>query len=122
MNADRTKFKQILYNLIGNAIKFTEQGGTVSINVKQVGDMIHTSVKDNGIGISSENTDRLFEPFKQLSKYNIREQGGTGLGLTIVKKYVEMHKGKIWVKSQPGKGSTFEFVIPVESKVEGLNF
>jgi PAS domain S-box-containing protein len=121
LNADRTKFKQILYNLIGNAIKFTEQDGTVSIDVKQVDDMIQTSVKDNGIGISNENTDRLFEPFKQLSKYNIREQGGTGLGLTIVKKYVEMHKGKIWVKSQPSKGSTFIFVIPVESKVEGLN-
>jgi PAS domain S-box len=121
LNADRTKFKQILYNLVSNAIKFTEKGGTVSIYVKQVDDMIHTSVKDNGIGISGENTARLFEPFKQLSKYSTREQGGTGLGLTIVKKYVEMHKGNIWVQSKPGKGSTFAFVIPVESKIEGLN-
>ncbi|WMW24945.1 PAS domain S-box protein [Methanolobus sediminis] len=121
MNADKTKFKQILYNLVSNAIKFTEKGGTISINIKRVDDMIHTSVKDNGIGISGENTARLFEPFKQLSKYSTREQGGTGLGLTIVKKYVEMHKGKIWVQSKPGQGSTFAFVIPAESKMEVLN-
>nr|WP_321498433.1 PAS domain S-box protein [uncultured Methanolobus sp.] len=121
MDADKTKIKQILYNLISNSIKFTGEGGTVSIDVKQVDGMIHTSVKDNGIGISSENTARLFEPFKQLSKYSIREQGGTGLGLAIVKKYVEMHKGKIWVQSKTGEGSTFAFVIPVESQIKCLN-
>ncbi|WP_321428453.1 ATP-binding protein [uncultured Methanolobus sp.] len=92
--------------------------GEVSIDIKQVDDMLHVNVTDNGIGFSGENTDRLFEPFKQLSQYNIREHGGTGLGLAIVKKYVEMHKGNIWVKSKPGKGSTFAFVITVEPKIE----
>jgi PAS domain S-box-containing protein len=118
INADKTKFIQILQNLVGNAIKFTAKDGEVSIDVKRVDNMVQVNVTDNGVGISGENTDRLFEPFKQLSQYNIREQGGTGLGLAIVKKYVEMHKGNIWVQSKPGKGSTFAFVIPIEPKIE----
>ncbi|WMW22834.1 PAS domain S-box protein [Methanolobus mangrovi] len=114
INADRTKFRQILYNLTGNAIKFTPTKGFIKIGVKRSEDMIEVSIKDNGIGIAQENTAKLFQPFKQLDQYNTREHEGTGLGLAIVKKYIELHDGNIWVQSKPGEGSTFAFVIPVE--------
>ncbi|WP_319507726.1 PAS domain S-box protein [uncultured Methanolobus sp.] len=114
INADRTKFRQILYNLTGNAIKFTPTKGLIKIGVKRAEDMIQVSIEDNGIGISKENTSKLFQPFKQLDQYNTREHEGNRLGLAIVKKYIELHGGNIWVESKPREGSTFTFMIPVE--------
>ncbi|UGV41407.1 PAS domain S-box protein [Methanococcoides orientis] len=112
IKADRTKFKQILFNLVNNAIKFTPENGFVYVNVQPVRDKLQISVRDTGIGIPKEDQDKLFQPFIQLSNFESREQSGTGLGLSIVKRFVEMHGGKIWVESEPGIGSTFIFTIP----------
>ncbi|WP_340818384.1 PAS domain S-box protein [Methanolobus sp. WCC4] len=120
VNADRTKFKQILYNLTSNAIKFTPDEGTVSIGAGPANDMVRVTIKDTGIGISNENRPKLFYPFKQLDQCATREYPGTGLGLAIVKKYVEMHGGNIWVESKPGEGSTFAFVIPLNTDLNDL--
>jgi two-component system cell cycle sensor histidine kinase PleC len=111
--ADKTKFKQILYNLTSNAIKFTPEKGYVTIEAQHSGDFIQVSVKDTGIGITKSDMDKLFEPFKQLNSYITREYEGTGLGLALVKKFVELHGGKIWVESKVGEGSIFTFVIPI---------
>lgn len=115
INADKTKFKQILYNLVSNAIKFTLEKGSVGITAYHIDNMLEISVIDNGIGIATEDLYKLFQPFKQLNTYLTREHEGTGLGLILVKKYVEMHGGSVWVESEVGKGSTFTFTIPVNS-------
>lgn len=112
INADRVKFKQILYNLASNAIKFTPAGGRVTIGAQFSGNSIQISVTDTGIGIAKSDMDKLFQPFKQLNPYLTREHEGTGLGLTLVKKFVEMHGGKILVGSKVGEGSIFTFLIP----------
>lgn len=111
IKADRTKFNQILYNLVSNAIKFTPDKGNVGITAKRIGHVIEVSVIDTGIGIAMSDLSKLFQPFKQLNPYMTREHEGTGLGLVLVKKYVEMHGGKIWVTSEVGKGSRFTFTI-----------
>lgn len=113
--ADRTKFKQILYNLAINAIKFTPVKGSVEIDARCVGDVILVSVKDTGIGISQEDTTKLFKPFIQLHSYATKEYAGTGLGLALVKQFVELHGGRVWVESEPGVGSMFSFSIPVSA-------
>jgi PAS domain S-box-containing protein len=112
INADKIKFKQILYNLASNAIKFTPENGYVGITANLVDNMLKISVIDNGIGISTKDLCRLFQPFQQLNSYMTREHEGTGLGLILVKKYVEMHGGSVWVESEVGKGSTFTYIIP----------
>jgi PAS domain S-box-containing protein len=114
--ADREKLKEILYNLVENAIKFTESSGSVNIEVKAVKgsrDAVLFSVKDTGIGIAKEKLDTIFEPFIQIDGSISRKYGGTGLGLALVKKLVEMHNGNIRVESEPGKGSNFIFEIPI---------
>jgi PAS domain S-box-containing protein len=111
IKADMTKFSQILYNLISNAIKFTPDKGHIEVTAKRIGNIIEISVKDSGIGIAMNDLNKLFQPFKQLNPYMTRQYGGTGLGLALVKKYVEMHGGKIWVTSEVGKGSKFTFTI-----------
>ena len=112
INADKTKFKQILYNLASNAIKFTHEKGYVGITANLIDNMLEISVTDNGIGIATKDLYKLFQPFKQLNSYMTREYEGTGLGLILVKKYVEMHGGNIWVESKVGNGSIFTFTIP----------
>jgi signal transduction histidine kinase len=112
INADKIKFKQILYNLASNAIKFTPEKGYVGITANLIDNMLEISVKDNGIGITTKDLCRLFQPFQQLNSYMTREHEGTGLGLILVKKYVEMHGGSVWVESEVGKGSIFIFTIP----------
>ncbi|ABE53254.1 sensor histidine kinase [Methanococcoides burtonii] len=112
IRADATKFEQIIYNLVNNAIKFTNEGEKVEIRGEISDDFVHISVKDSGIGISPDDQNKLFTPFFQVDSSNTREYGGTGLGLAIVKKYVEMHGGKVWVESEVGKGSTFGFRMP----------
>ncbi|WP_370573639.1 PAS domain S-box protein [Methanomethylovorans sp.] len=112
INADKTKFKQILYNLASNAIKFTPDNGYVGITAHRTDNVLEISVTDNGIGIATKDLHKLFHPFKQLNPYLTREHEGTGLGLVLVKKYVEMHGGSVWVESEVGKGSIFTFTIP----------
>lgn len=112
--ADKTHFKQIMYNLVSNAIKFTPSGGSVDVLGSRSENGIKVIVSDTGIGISKEEIKYLFKPFKQIDSSSSRKEG-TGLGLVLAQKFVEMHGGRIWVESEPGKGSTFTFEIPVKS-------
>ncbi|ODV49736.1 PAS domain S-box-containing protein [Methanohalophilus euhalobius] len=111
--ADKVKFKQIMYNILSNAIKFTPQKGKVTITSQLVGDNIEISISDNGIGIPDEKFQSIFDPFKQVDSSSTRKYGGTGLGLAIVNRYVKMHGGSIRVESEPGMGTTFTLAIPV---------
>ncbi len=113
--ADQAKFKQILYNLVSNAIKFTPEGGKVTVSAKAIenGSVLQVAVKDTGIGISTEDQERVFKEFEQVDNSYARQQQGTGLGLALVKRFVEMHGGRIGVHSEgEGKGTTFLFTIP----------
>ena len=110
--ADEAKVKQILYNLLGNAIKFTPNGGEINIQASLAGSMVRISVIDNGIGISSDDQKKLFTPFIQLDNSVSKQYEGTGLGLAVVKELVELHGGRVWVESEPGKGSNFTFELP----------
>lgn len=126
--ADERRIKQIIFNLLGNAFKFTQDGGSVRVAARRVAscklqgageglklesDHIEISVTDTGIGISEEDQTRLFRPFEQLEETLTKRYEGTGLGLHLSKRFVEMHGGNIWVESEKGKGSKFTFVIPV---------
>ncbi|WP_406660068.1 PAS domain S-box protein [Methanolobus sp. ZRKC3] len=115
MTVDVYKFKNILHNLLDNSMKFTQEGGFVNIDVTRKKNDLQISVTDNGIGISRADMDRIFEPFVQADGSSRRKYGGSGLGLILVKEYVMMHGGEVWVESEPGKGSTFTFTIPIES-------
>jgi PAS domain S-box-containing protein len=109
--ADRLKFKQIMYNLLNNAIKFTPDNGMISVVVKRTGKTIEVSVSDTGIGIPAYMQEKIFDPFVQVDASSKRKYGGTGLGLALTKRFVEMHNGKLWVESEEDKGSTFTFTL-----------
>ncbi len=116
--ADRAKVRQVLLNLVGNAVKFTPAGGTVAIRARRAPaadrhGWVEISVADSGIGIPPEEQARIFEEFQQVSVAEGEEQQGTGLGLALAKRLVELHGGKIWVESEVEKGSTFTFTLPV---------
>jgi signal transduction histidine kinase len=112
---DAKRITQCLLNLAGNALKFTKRGG-VTIRAAREGDLIHYSVTDTGIGIPEDQLDAVFTEFKQLNATITREFGGSGLGLSITKKFVEMHGGRIWVQSRLNEGSTFHFTIPLKTE------
>lgn len=122
IQVDKGKIKQVLYNLIGNALKFTEHGGFVTIGAKVNEDMVYISVEDTGIGISRMDQEKLFKPFTQIDSSISRKYEGTGLGLALSKELVVLHGGKIWVESEPGKGSTFTFTIPVYGSQPSGNY
>jgi signal transduction histidine kinase len=138
--ADGRKLKQVLLNLLSNAIKFTPEGGSVSVQARRIevekirsyedegkistsqppnfstsADFVEISIEDTGIGISGEDQKRLFQPFQQLESPITKRYEGTGLGLCISKRLVELHGGRIWVESEAGKGSKFSFVIPIKT-------
>jgi signal transduction histidine kinase len=110
--ADERKFKQILLNLLTNAVKFTPDGGRVDVSARRDGDNIVVAVHDTGIGIAPEDQAAVFEEFRQVGRDYTNKQEGTGLGLALTRKFVELHGGRIWLESEPGKGSTFTFTIP----------
>lgn len=110
--ADETRIAQVLLNLIDNAIKYTQEGGVVTISAKEKADFVQIDVSDTGIGIPEKDLPRLFERFYRVDKARSRELGGTGLGLSIVKHIVQAHKGEVSVQSVEGRGSTFSFTIP----------
>ena len=116
---DGRRLTQVLINLVGNAIKFTD-AGEVAIKAEANNGSFRVSVRDTGPGISTADQARLFQEFQQADNAITRKKGGTGLGLAISKRIIEMHGGKIWVESQPGQGSTFTFTLPVivERQVE----
>ncbi|HSA07674.1 MAG TPA: ATP-binding protein [Candidatus Gastranaerophilales bacterium] len=112
INADLRKFKQIMYNLLSNAIKFTGENSEVIINAFEEDRNLKVEISDNGIGISAKDREKLFKKFSQLDSSLTRKQEGTGLGLTLTKKLVELHKGAIDFESEEGKGSKFWFILP----------
>ena len=111
--ADERKVKQILLNLLSNAVKFTPEGGRVGLTATAADGVVTIAVSDTGVGIAPEDQAAIFEEFRQVGRDDARKQEGTGLGLTLAKKFVELHGGRIWVQSQVGQGSTFSFTLPV---------
>lgn len=114
VQGDKSKIQEVLENLVGNALKFTPQQGTITISLLQKDNSVEFTVSDTGKGISREDLSKLFTKFGRLdsSYVSISENGGTGLGLYICKQYIELNKGSIWVESEPGKGSSFKFTVP----------
>jgi signal transduction histidine kinase len=113
MTTDALKLEEILQNLIGNAFKFTQKG-RIEVRVRDLKgkDRIEFSVVDTGMGIEEKDLSRIFEQFHQLEEAHTGDYSGVGLGLSIVKRYLELMRGDIRVESQPGKGSTFTFTLP----------
>jgi signal transduction histidine kinase len=109
---DERKVKQVLLNLLSNAVKFTPEGGRIALKAGQKGGAVEIAVTDTGVGIAPEDQAAIFEEFRQVGHDETRKQEGTGLGLTLARKFVELHGGRIWVESQPGRGSTFTFTLP----------
>jgi signal transduction histidine kinase len=110
--ADERKIRQVMLNLLSNAIKFTPEGGRIEVWAVPVDGNVEVSVSDTGIGIAPEDQEKVFEEFRQVGTADKKVEG-TGLGLTLCRKFVELHGGKIWLKSQLGQGSTFTFSVPV---------
>ena len=113
INGDERKVKQVLLNLLSNAVKFTPEGGRIAVRATAVNGTVEVSVVDTGVGIAPEDQEAVFEEFRQVGTDYARKHEGTGLGLALARKFVELHGGKIWVTSQVGQGSTFTFTIPV---------
>jgi signal transduction histidine kinase len=113
---DERKFKQILLNLLSNAVKFTAEGGHIDVDAALTNGAVEISVSDTGIGIATENQETIFEEFRQVGTDFSKKREGTGLGLTLTRKFVELHGGKIWVESAVGKGSTFTFTLPLQPR------
>jgi len=112
VRADENRLQQILHNLIGNAIAYTETG-TVTVTAKRLQGQVSIQITDSGIGIAEADLDRIFESFEQINPLDRSQQGGTGIGLSITKKLVELHDGRIGVTSVLGEGSTFSFTLPM---------
>ncbi len=115
-DGDERKFKQIILNLLSNAVKFTPEGGTVTMAAQRLDGRYVFSVKDTGIGIAPEDHGKVFEEFKQVGTDYARKAEGTGLGLTLTRRLVELHGGSIRLESEVGKGSTFTFDLPIEAE------
>ncbi|HEC79918.1 MAG TPA: HAMP domain-containing histidine kinase, partial [Firmicutes bacterium] len=113
---DARRITQVLYNLIGNAVKFSPDGGTITISANKVDRFIRISVKDEGVGIPEENQEKIFDKFYQVDMSDTRRARGLGLGLAISKAIIDAHGGSIWVDSKPEKGSTFYFTVPIEER------
>ncbi len=112
IEADRGRFKQVIFNLLDNAVKFSKEGGVVTVTTKKIENMAQISVSDTGVGIREEDRDKLFTAFWQADSGTSRKYGGTGLGLAISKRLVELHGGKLYAESKYGEGSTFTFLLP----------
>ena len=109
--ADERKFKQVLLNLLSNAVKFTPEGGRIDVRALAANVNVEVSVTDNGVGVAPEDQEAIFEEFRQVGRAERRREG-TGLGLALARKFVELHGGRLWVKSEVGRGSTFTFSLP----------
>jgi two-component system cell cycle sensor histidine kinase PleC len=117
VEADYRAVKQVLLNLMSNAVKFTPQGGRITVSAREVDQgaerRIKLSVADSGIGIAPEDLARLARPFEQIETQHSKTQQGTGLGLALTKSLVELHKGVFAIESQPGIGTTVSFTLPL---------
>lgn len=112
---DPNKIDRIILNLLSNAIKFSKKGGTIEVNVEGIDEKVRISVKDSGIGIEEDKLDKIFEKFVQVDESFMRRNEGSGIGLSIVKSFVELHEGDIYVKSELGKGSEFIIELPIRT-------
>jgi len=112
MGGDERKVKQVLLNLLSNALKFTPEGGRIDVGARLHDHAAEVSVADTGIGIAPEDQAAVFEEFRQVGSADKKAEG-TGLGLALSRKFIELHGGKIWVTSQVGAGSTFTFTLPL---------
>ena len=112
IRGDERKIKQVLLNLLSNALKFTPEGGRVDVRATVSDDMAEVSVSDTGVGIAPEDQEAVFEEFRQVGTADKKVEG-TGLGLALSRKFIELHRGRIWVQSQLDVGSTFTFRVPV---------
>jgi signal transduction histidine kinase len=119
IRGDRTKLNQVLYNLIDNAMKYTQDGGEIHVSLEEKNDPAIWRVRDNGVGIPPEDQEHIFDRFYRVDKARSRETGGTGLGLSIVRQLVGMHQGQVYVESEPGKGSCFVVELPRNGKGAG---
>ncbi len=115
IRADERKFKQILLNLLTNAVKFTPDGGKVNVTARMADGVLQVAVADTGIGIAPADQAAVFEEFKQVGRHYTNKQEGTGLGLTLTRRFVELHGGQLTLESAPGRGSTFTFTLPSQS-------
>jgi signal transduction histidine kinase len=112
IRADERKIRQVILNLLSNALKFTPEGGRIDVRAAVNDGVVEISVADTGVGIAPEDQEAVFEEFRQVGG-SAAKQEGTGLGLALSRKFVALHGGRIWVQSQMGAGSTFTFTIPV---------
>jgi signal transduction histidine kinase len=112
IRGDERKVKQVLLNLLSNAIKFTPEGGRIEVRAASTDGMVEVSVTDTGVGIAPADQEVVFEEFRQVGTADKKAEG-TGLGLALAKKFIELHRGRIWVESELGRGSTFTFTLPV---------
>jgi signal transduction histidine kinase len=113
VHADARKVKQVVLNLLSNAVKFTPDGGRVAVRATLDTDCVEVAVRDTGIGIAPEDQAAVFEEFTQVGRDYTKKAEGTGLGLALTKRIVELHGGRIWLESAPGEGSTFAFTLPL---------
>jgi signal transduction histidine kinase len=114
IEGDERRIKQVIFNLLSNAVKFTPPGGEVDVSASRVNGEVHISVADTGPGIAPDDHDRIFENFQQ-TDVGLEQRDGTGLGLALSKRLVELHGGRIWLESELGKGSTFVVTLPVRA-------
>jgi len=116
VTADQRKVKQILLNLVSNALKFTPEGGRVALRARLADELVEVAVSDTGIGIAVADQEAIFEEFRQVGGEYTRKHEGTGLGLALARKFVLLHGGSIGVRSAPGTGSTFTFTLPLQAR------
>jgi signal transduction histidine kinase len=121
VRADVMRLERILHNLLENAVKYSPDGGYIRVTAKMDSEHLVIGVSDQGVGISQQDQARLFAPFERLENARIERVKGVGLGLLVCRRLVEAHGGRIWVESEPGKGSTFFFTLPLEGNKEGSN-
>jgi signal transduction histidine kinase len=114
VTGDERRIRQVIFNLLSNAVKFTPAGGVVEIKAARVDGEVRVAVADTGPGVAPEDHERIFDEFQQ-TEAGIEQREGTGLGLALSKRLVELHGGRIWVDSELGKGSTFVFTLPARS-------
>ncbi len=119
IHADPRRVRQVLRNLVENAVKYSPGGGPIDVAAEPLPDCVQVSVSDRGLGIEPEHLDRVFDRFYQVDSASTRQVGGSGLGLSICKAIVEAHHGRIWAKSEPGVGSVFYFTLPLEEQGRG---
>jgi signal transduction histidine kinase len=119
VNADRTRMRQVMLNLVNNAIKFTGEQGKIAVSTVHKDDLVYITVKDTGLGIPPDHLESIFQEFTQVDTSTTRKVGGTGLGLPISRRLVEMHGGRLWAESTgvPGEGSTFTVELPIEARL-----